>query len=899
MKIWVKIMMMFFLLVTCASKTHAEEKTLGAEKDYVLILNSYTNYYYFSERIIEPISHLGDVHVYVEHMGMIMIDNQEKLTELKERLFTSYANVPKLVVMIGAESMVVLDDIKEHWGDVPIVACMDVDYIVPEESYVMKRPVIPSERLDLHKLVPEYNLTLLQCPVYVENNIDIMHQMIPQMNKMLLIGDNSFINMQYREKAAEYIHDHYPHTTFEYLSAEEMGLEQLMAVLGQVDQRTTGVLFSSWLSADILSKNIALMANSYMVIASTPPPLFVLRHIQIAEDNSVVGGYVLDYERFGKTMLGVVNKVMNGTPARDVPFLLEPYAAPFFNYAVLEKKNLHPELCPEGTVFYHQPPTFYERYNRWIWAGAVFVVICILLVILHRQQMALKMRDLAERKQKIKQEYADLFHHMPIGYVKALVIKNEEGEVIDFSYEKANNQFLLNFHDHENGELMSAWNTEFLKQLLKIYHSDIKPNKIVTFPFYFKDLDACFNFYVGAAAEEEHINIFSIDTTELYRVQQDLITAKEQAEESNRLKSAFLANMSHEIRTPLNAIVGFSNILSASESPEESQEYINIIENNNALLLQLIGDILDISKIEAGTLEFIYSDIDLNVVMGEIESATRMRMQNKEVKLVFAPGLPVCRIHTEKNRLSQVIINMLNNAMKFTKEGEIRFGYELQGEMLYFYVKDTGCGIPADKVGEVFNRFVKLNKFVQGTGLGLAICQTIIHRMGGKIGVESEEGKGSKFWFTIPCTPVVEEVAEVTEEDDKQPLKLNLNEQLTILIAEDNPSNYKLLNTILKDEYKLIHAWNGKEAVEKFKEHKPHLVLMDINMPEMNGYEATAEIRKFDSTTPIIAVTAFAYASDEQKVMENGFNGYMSKPINAKQMRTKIAEIVSKHILFM
>lgn len=260
MKIWVKIMMMFFLLVTCASKTHAEEKTLGSEKDYVLILNSYTNYYYFSERIIEPISHLGDVHVYVEHMGMIMIDNQEKLTELKERLFTSYANVPKLVVMIGAESMVVLDDIKEHWGDVPIVACMDVDYIVPEESYVMKRPVIPSERLELNKLVPEYNLTLLQCPVYVENNIDIMHQMIPQMNKMLLIGDNSFINMQYREKAAEYIHDHYPHTTFEYLSAEEMGLEQLMAALGQVDQRTTGVLFSSWLSADILSKNIALMA---------------------------------------------------------------------------------------------------------------------------------------------------------------------------------------------------------------------------------------------------------------------------------------------------------------------------------------------------------------------------------------------------------------------------------------------------------------------------------------------------------------------------------------------------------------------------------------------------------------------------------------------------------------
>ena len=445
---------------------------------------------------------------------------------------------------------------------------------------------------------------------------------------------------------------------------------------------------------------------------------------------------------------------------------------------------------------------------------------------------------------------------------------------------------------------MSVWNTELLHNLLSIIHSEVNSNKVITFPFYFKDLDACFNFYIGKANEENYINIFCIDTTELYRVQQDLIAAKEQAEESNRLKSAFLANMSHEIRTPLNAIVGFSNILSSSESQEESQEYINIIENNNALLLQLIGDILDISKIEAGTLEFVYSDINLNGVMREIESSARIRLKTDSVQLVFAPGMADCHIHTEKNRLSQVVINMLNNAMKFTCEGEIRFGYELRGNMLYFYVQDTGCGIPADKVGEVFNRFVKLNKFVQGTGLGLAICQTIIHRMGGEIGAESEEGKGSKFWFTIPYQPVVEEnPLEVVEE--KQSVKLSGNEHLTILIAEDNPSNYKLLNTILKNEYKLVHAWNGKEAVEKFKECKPHLVLMDINMPEMNGYEATAEIRKIDTSTPIIAVTAFAYASDEQKVMENGFNGYMSKPINAYQMKKKITEMLNKHILLM
>ena len=253
----------------------------------------------------------------------------------------------------------------------------------------------------------------------------------------------------------------------------------------------------------------------------------------------------------------------------------------------------------------------------------------------------------------------------------------------------------------------------------------------------------------------------SMTVTQRKEMEEALVQAKVKAEEANTLKSSFLANISHEIRTPLNAIVGFSSLLVSAERgiSEEKQEYINIIENNNTLLLQLISDVLDLSKIEAGTMESDYAPIDVHGLFIELEDTFRLRNKKSGICICYHRRTTECVVKADRNRLVQVMMNLMNNAVKFTGEGSIEFGFDVREDgFLHFYVTDTGCGIPEERLEEIFGNFVKLNSFVQGTGLGLTICRAIVERMGGKIGAVSRLGQGSTFWFTLPYTANEEKV---------------------------------------------------------------------------------------------------------------------------------------------
>ena len=252
--------------------------------------------------------------------------------------------------------------------------------------------------------------------------------------------------------------------------------------------------------------------------------------------------------------------------------------------------------------------------------------------------------------------------------------------------------------------------------------------------------------------EEENMVLTVHDITQLKETEKQLTLAKEKAENADLSKSAFLANMSHEIRTPLNAITGFAEILASANTEEEKAQYQEIIKMNADLLLQLVNDILDMSKIEAGTLEFVYTKVDINLLLSDLRQLFQMKVNDAggNIQIIAEPSLPSCSIETDRNRVAQVLSNFTTNAIKFTQEGTISIGYEAKDTELYFYVTDSGAGIPADKLPEVFGRFVKLNKDKKGTGLGLSISKTIVNKLEGQIGADSVEGKGSTFWFTIP-----------------------------------------------------------------------------------------------------------------------------------------------------
>ncbi|MGL5271888.1 MAG: ATP-binding protein [Phocaeicola sp.] len=381
------------------------------------------------------------------------------------------------------------------------------------------------------------------------------------------------------------------------------------------------------------------------------------------------------------------------------------------------------------------------------------------------------------------------------------------------------------------------------------------------------------------------------DVSEYKKLIQDLEITKAKAEESDKLKSAFLANMSHEIRTPLNAIVGFSELLQTSIEDDEKEEYIRIINSNNDLLLRLIGDILDLSKIESGLVELHTEPFDFSSFFNDAYVTLSPRCAKSEVTLNYYNPYDKIIVNLDKNRMLQIVTNYLNNAVKFTQRGEILMGYSYKNGGLEIFIKDTGIGIAKEKMKLLFQRFEKLDHFAQGTGLGLSICKAIAERMGGRVWAESEEGKGSAFFVFVPCEADIkmkssnvfnEEMLLTDTSEDSF-----LNRMKNILVVEDNNSNYLLVKNLLKDCH-VTRAFNGAEAVAYIRQFKYDVVLMDLKMPVMGGIEATKKIREFDKETVIIAVTANALDSDKTLAVQSGCNAFISKPIRKVDLESII-----------
>jgi PAS domain S-box-containing protein len=389
------------------------------------------------------------------------------------------------------------------------------------------------------------------------------------------------------------------------------------------------------------------------------------------------------------------------------------------------------------------------------------------------------------------------------------------------------------------------------------------------------------------------------DITVRKKIEKELILAKEKAEESDRLKSAFLANMSHEIRTPMNGILGFATLLSKQDlKSEEQQSYINVIEKSSARLFNIINEIIDISKIESGQMEVHNVETNINEQIELTCNLLKPEAERKGITLSYHLGLSTHEavIHTDRAKLYSILTNLVKNAIKYTDLGSVEMGYSRKGKFLEFYIRDSGVGIPENRLEAIFERFVQADisvlKARQGAGLGLSIAKAFTEMIGGDIWVSSVVGKGSVFYFTLPyhvdggAVPIVE--SESSGQGINTPEK-----DLKILIAEDDETSEMLISVLIKEfSNKVLIARTGKEAIEIYRDNPDiDLILMDIQMPEMDGYEATRQIRKLNKDVLIIAQTAYGILGDKEKAMEAGCSDYLSKPVSQE----RLSELIQKY----
>ncbi len=611
---------------------------------------------------------------------------------------------------------------------------------------------IPEDQIiTMPEMLERYNVTAINIPVCIKETIELMKEITPEMKKVVLLSDDRFICSLIRKKAEEIHQQYFSDLDMEFITYPQTNTETMLRMISECGKET-GIIYCSWVN--VASQNLSEKyypderMHSY-ISGIVKKPVFSLSDQFTRVHALFAGGHYIGSSDVESTVIGEIRGALKKDGTYGAKTVVAGTPNTYLNYQTLLDKGVPLDHFPKNAVYCDVPPSFIQKNIIYVVIVLGTAIVLLLFYFMHKRIKKVRETEWQEHLHLLE----NILDNLPI----AAKVKDVDNDMrYTFINKKAEELFEYPAKEaigRTDFDIMPEAATMIRKEDEELVRTGIA--QFGTRRFFTNKNEERFTFQnnniVSFSDGRKWILYTAWDITDQKILERKLRLAKEEAEESNRIKSAFLANMSHEIRTPLNAIVGFSSILAEDVSEEERTEYLSIISKNNDILLQLINDILDLSKIEAGTLEYVYANIDVNKMLSEIEQAARMRQPNASVTICAVTPLEGLLLYTDQRRITQVLNNFISNAMKFTNTGSITFGYEEpKGGYIRFFVTDTGTGIPPEKVADIFNRFVKLDSFKQGTGLGLAISQNIVKELKGEIGVVSELGKGSTFWFTLP-----------------------------------------------------------------------------------------------------------------------------------------------------
>lgn len=752
------------LLIACIQVMQA---STHSTKDYILILHSANFNNLWAEKTVQAMDaafkHDG-IRTVSEELTSLVKDSAE-LEANCHQLLEKYPVAPKLVICIGDPVWMITRPLfDQEWKNIPTIIYYSWDYVPDRLNDIFNTDTNPEHfMIPTEQATKGYNITRIVKPIHLKETIALMQELQPDMKRVAFICDNRYTSVLASRIATSVVRTDFPKLTLDILTNKDLHTQQLFNKLNRYGKET-GIIYYSWFVVDNQEGSEYLRDNLRKLTGHiSAQPVFNLHDMDLSKGN-FAGGYYTSAGDLDNILIKVTRDILYGKSPREMPVISGDRPRTYLNYIHLFTHHIPVQLYPKNAVYFQKPPGFIEQYKIHIIAATVILGLLTIIfflrlrLILQKQRQAEKNRLMAIKTEELNKKY-----RLVLRANRTLIWKWDiKGETIESECENYLEEGEENY-THSNTTVAAFFAHVHPDDLekAKTTHIRLLNEEISTFDIEFRyKLPQESNHYswmesfaiVGQKDKQGHpLTLVGglVNITERKRLEEEA-RKREQAEESNRMKSVFLSNIRHEVRTPLNAIVGFSNLIVQGCDPEEAAEYGKIVQLNNTLLMQLIDDVLDLSDIESGQVNFCYSQVDIAEMVQMLEKIYQTRTQPGVVLKSEIPNQSLF-VYTDGKKLEQVLKNFLSNACKFTTSGCIRLGFKLTVDGLYFYVTDTGKGIAKADIPHVFDRFAKINSFIQGVGLGLSLSQAIIQKMNGEIGVVSEKDKGSTFWFTIPC----------------------------------------------------------------------------------------------------------------------------------------------------